>query len=99
MRADTEVIFVTHGKEVYNEDTGDWDITEDSYNDYLAYVTDTGTERMAQLYGGLRKHAKTIRLNEVIDGKFDHILIDGQKYKSDMRRIYRHKTVLEVSGV
>lgn len=99
MRADTKITFVTFGKEVYNDETGNYEWLDDVHSEYYAYVTDTGTERMTQLYGGIRKYAKTIRLNEVIDGNFDHILINDKKYKSDKRTIYRHKTVLEVSGV
>ena len=86
MRADKLITFVTHGKEEYDDNTGDYVVTDDILSEVYAYVTDTGTER-------------TIRVNEVIDGAFDHILIDGRKYKSDRRKIYRHKTVLEVSGV
>lgn len=99
MRADTEVTFVTLGKQVYDENTGDYVVTDDVINSFDAYVTDTGTERMTQLYGTVRSNAKTIRVNEVIDGKFDHIIIGGQQFKSDRRKIYRHKTVFEVSGV
>ena len=99
MRADSLVTFVTHGKEEYDDNTGDYVVTDDIVSEVYAYVTDTGTERMAALYGGVRQYAKTIRVNDVIDGAFDHILIDGRKYKSDRRKIYRHKTVLEVSGV
>ena len=99
MRADTVVTFVVLGERIYNENTGNYEITEDSYTEYYAYVTDTGAERMQALYGGLRTYAKTVRINDVIDGKFDHMMIDGRKYKSDMRRIYRHKTVFETSGV
>lgn len=99
MREDTLITFVVLGEEVYNENTGNYEVTDDSYTDYYAYVSDTGTDRMSAIYGAVRQYAKTIRINDVIDGKFDHVLIDGRKYKSDKRRIYRHKTVLEVSGV
>ena len=99
MRADRLVTFVTHGKEEYDDNTGDYVVTDDIVSNVYAYVTDTGTDRMAVLYGGVRQYAKTIRVNDVIDGAFDHILIDGRKYQSDRRKIYRHKTVLEVSGV
>ena len=99
MRADKIITFVTHGKEEYDDNTGDYVVTDDIVSNVYACVTDTGTERMSALYGGARQYAKTIRVNDVIDGAFDHILIDGKKYKSDRRKIYRHKTVLEVSGV
>ena len=99
MRADKLITFVTHGKEEYDDNTGDYVVSDDILSEVYAYVTDTGTERMAALYGGVRQYAKTVRVNDVIDGAFDHILIDGKKYKSDRRKIYRHKTVLEVSGV
>lgn len=99
MRADKLITFVTHGKEEYDDNTGDYVVSEDIRSEMYAYVTDTGTERMMALYGASKQYAKTIRVNDVIDGAFDHILIDGKKYKSDRRKIYRHKTVLEVSGV
>src|SRR5699024_7485279 len=99
MRADKLITFVTHGKEEYDDNTGDYVVTDDILSDVYAYVTYTGTERMAALYGGIRQYAKTIRVNEVIDGAFKHILNDGKKYKSDRRKIYRHKSVLEVSCV
>ena len=99
MRADKLITFVTYGKEEYDDNTGDYVVTDDILSEVYAYVTDTGTDRMASLYGGVRQYAKTVRVNDVIDGAFDHILIDGRKYKSDRRKIYRHKTVLEVSGV
>ena len=99
MRMDEKVTFVTLGEESYNEQTGDYEVTDDIYTDVYAYITDTGTDRMGVLYGGIKQYAKTIRVNDVIDGNFDHVLIDGKKYKSDRRKIYRHKTVLEVSGV
>ena len=99
MRMDEKVTFVVLGEETYNEETGNYEMTPGTETEYFAYVTDTGTERMSQLYGGVRQYAKTVRVNDVIDGKFDHVLIDGRKYKSDRRKIYRHKTVFEVSGV
>src|SRR5699024_11211245 len=99
MRADKLITFVTHGKEEYDDNTGDYWVSDDIISDVYAYVTDTGAERMVALYGGIRQYAKTIRVNDVIDGAFDHILIDVKKYKSERRKIYRHKTVLEVSGV
>ena len=99
MRADTLVKFITAGEMQYDENTGDYVQSEDSVTEVHAYVTDTGTERMNVLYAGIRRDAKTIRVNGVIDQAFDHIEIDGKRYKSDNRRIYRHKTVLEVSGV
>src|SRR5699024_10792559 len=99
MRADKLITFVTHGKEEYDDNIADYVVSDDILSEGYAYVTDTGTDRRAALNGGVRKYAKTIRVNDVIDGAFDHILIDGRKYKSDRRKIYRHKTVLEVSGV
>lgn len=99
MRLDTICTFVTFGKEEYDDKTGDWIVTDDVRTDYYAYITDTGTDRMTALYGGPMQYAKTIRLNDRVDGAFDHILIDGRKYQSDRRKIYRHKTVLEASGV
>ena len=79
MRADKLITFVTHGKEEYDDNTGDYVVTDDILSEVYAYVTDTGTDRMAALYGGVRKYGKTSRVNEVRDGAVDHILIDGKK--------------------
>ncbi|WP_020007405.1 hypothetical protein [Salinicoccus albus] len=99
MRTADKVTFVVIGKEKYNPDTGNYETSDDQYIDKYANVTDTGLQRMNVLYAGIRQRSKTVRLNEVMDGPFDHIIINGDKYQSDLRRIYRHKTVFEVSGV
>lgn len=99
MRMDTEVTFLTFGREYYDENTGNYETSDDIEEVVLANVTDTGTDRMNQLYGAVRQYAKTIRLNDRITRQIDEIYIDGRKYNSDKRRIYRHKTVFEVSGV
>ena len=56
MRADKIITFVTHGKEEYDDNTGDYVVTDDILSDVYAYVTDTGTDRMAALYGGIRQY-------------------------------------------
>lgn len=99
MRATDTVYFVVKGEEVYDDDTGNYTSTEPVKTAVSALVTDTGTERMNLLYGGIKQKAKTIRLNSQYAEKFDYIEIDGQEYQVDMARKYRHKMTIEVSGL
>lgn len=99
MRADSKVYFVTEGEPVYDPDTGDYIPGEDNKVRKFGNVSDTASERMGILYGGIKQRAKTIRLNSVYKESFDHVLIDDSKYQLDVDRHYRHKSVFEVSGV
>lgn len=99
MRATDTVYFVIKGEEVYDDDTGCYESTEPVKTAVSALVTDTGTERMNLLYGGIKQKAKTIRLNTRYEQAFDHIEIDGKEYQVDMVRKYRHKMTIEVSGL
>ncbi len=99
MRATDTVYFVVKGEEVYDDDTGNYTSTEPVKTAVSALVTDTGTERMNLLYGGVKQKAKTIRLNTHYKEKFDYIEIDDGKYQVDMARKYRHKMTIEVSGL
>lgn len=98
MRADTLVKIVTLGKMEYDYATGDHVQGESSIDEVYAYVSDTGTERMSVLYAGIKENALTVRLNQLYRKPFDHVEINGKQYTLDMRRHYRHKTVIEVSG-
>ena len=99
MRADKIVYFVVRGTEVYNNQTGSYEVTTPVKTSANALVTDTGVQRMNLVYGGIKKHAKTVRLNQQYDAKYDYIEIDGEEYQVDLRRTYRNKQTFEVSRV
>ena len=99
MRASDTVYFVVKGAEAYDEQTGNYEESEPVKTIMPALVTDTGTERMNLLYGGVKQHAKTVRLNTKYEAPFDYVEIDGKEYQVDMIRKYRHKMTLEVSGL
>ena len=99
MRAADTVYLVVKGEDTYNDDTGCYESTEPVKTAISALVTDTGTERMNLLYGGIKQQAKTIRLNSIYKDTFDYVEIDGKEYQVDMIRKYRQKMTLEVSGL
>ena len=99
MRTSDTVYLVIKGEDTYNDDTGNYESTEAVKTPIRALITDTGTERMNLLYGVVKQHAKTIRLNSIYKDMFDYVEIDGKEYQVDMIRKYRHKMTLEVSGL
>lgn len=99
MRAADTVYLVVKGEDTYNDDTGCYESTEPVKTAIRALITDTGTERMNLLYGGIKQQAKTVRFNAKYERPFDYVEIDGKEYQVDMIRKYRHKMTLEVSGL
>lgn len=99
MRTADKVYFVTRGTSLYDESTGSYIDTTPVKVEVTALVTDTGTERMSLLYGGIRQRAKTIRLNQKYVDSYDYVEINGEEYQVDLVRSYRQKMTLEVSGV
>lgn len=99
MRASDTVYFVVKGAEEYDELTGNYEESKPDKTAVPALVTDTGTERMNLLYGGVQQHAKTVRLNTKYEAPFDYVEINGKEYQVDMIRKYRHKMTVEVSGL
>ena len=99
MRADQTIYAVVEGEEIYDPNTGDYIVGEPVKTELKALVTDTGTERMNFLYGKIKQNAKTIRLNQKYTYPVDFIEIDEQSYQIDNKRLYRHKTMFEVSVV
>lgn len=99
MRTSDTVYFVVKGAEEYDELTGNYEESKPDKTAVPALVTDTGTERMNLLYGGIKQHAKTVRLNAKYTEPFDHVEIGGKDFQVDMIREYRHKMTVEVSGL
>jgi hypothetical protein len=99
VRFDTPIYFqsVVHGE--YNTTTGDYadDIVEEV--ERYASVSDTGTDTLTLVYGGLKQGSLTIRLQSVYDGIFDYIRISSKRYRVDKTRTLRHKQTFIVSEV
>jgi hypothetical protein len=95
MRYDTPVYFQTIKSE-YDSATGNTGIsilTEERRN---ASVTDSGTDTLTLVYGGIKQGSKTIRLQRPYEKPFDRIRIGEKLYQVDFSRKDRN---FVVSGV
>lgn len=95
MRYDTPVYFQTIKSE-YDSETGNTGIsvlTEERRN---ASVTDSGTDTLTLVYGGIKQGSKTIRLQRPYEKPFDRIRIGEKLYHADFTRNNRN---FVVSGV
>lgn len=95
MRYDTPVYFQTIKSE-YDSATGNSGIsilTEERRN---ASVTDSGTDTLTLVYGGIKQGSKTIRLQRPYEKSFDRIRIGEKFYQVDFSRKGRN---FVVSGV
>lgn len=99
MRFDTPIYFQSVVRGEYNTITGDYadDIAEEV--ECYASVSDTGTDTLTLVYGGLKQGSLTIRLQSVYDGIFDYIRIGSKRYRVDKTRTLRHKQTFIVSEV
>lgn len=99
MRFDTPIYFQSVVRGEYNATTGDYaDDTAEEVERY-ASVSDTGTDTLTLVYGGLKQGSLTIRLQSVYDGIFDYIRIGSKRYRVDKIRTLRHKQTFIVSEV
>lgn len=96
MRFNREIRFVkiTEG---FDPTTGDYSELDRSTETRHANITDTGTQEMVLVYGGVREGSLTIRLQGEPAAPFDFIEIDNKRYKVDKRRVLEHKTTYVVS--
>lgn len=99
MRTDTPIYFQTVKKGEYNKNTGNYAPETVTEVKQYASVTDSGTETMQLVYGGLKQGSKTIRLLNHYDEPFDRIRIGLKKYRVDMSRKLRAKQTFVVSEV
>nr|DAQ16209.1 MAG TPA: head closure knob [Caudoviricetes sp.] len=99
MRFDTPIYFQSVVRGEYNATTGDYaDDTAEEVERY-ASVSDTGTDTLTLVYGGLKQGSLTIRLQSVYDGIFDYIRIGSKRYRVDKTRTLRNKQTFIVSEV
>ena len=99
MRFDTSIYFqrITPGE--YDAITGNYSENAVIEDQRYADITDTGTDIMHLLYGGLKQGSLTIRLQAPYNLPFDHIRIGSKIYNVDRSRMLRSKQVLFVSEV
>lgn len=95
MRYDTPVYFQTIKSEFDSttHNTGISVLTEESR---YASVTDSGTDTLRLVYGGIKQGSKTIRLQRPYEKPFDRIRIGEKVYQVDFSRKDRN---FVVSGV
>lgn len=99
MRFDKPIYFerITPGE--YDASTGNYGKDTTAREERLASVTDSTTETLILVYGGIKQGSKTVRLQKHYNKPFDHIRIDGKKYQVDRERKLRVKHIFVVSEV
>lgn len=98
MRFDKIIYLVEKGTSKFDYGTGNTKVDEPIKKKFYASISDTGTERMSLLYGGVRQNALTVTLKNAVIQNIDYLEIDGKKYNIDNLTIGRNKKVLEVSA-
>ena len=97
MRYATPVYFVKETEPVYDYETGDYVDGEPIKHEAWANVSDTGTERMQLIYGGLKQGAVTVRIRNKYEKDFDYILIGDKKYRVDLSKSFRNDQAFHLS--
>ena len=95
MRYDTPVYFQTIKSE-YITETGNYGVSVLTEERRDASVTDSGTETLTLVYGGIKQGSKTIRIQRPYEKPFDRIRIGKKLYQVDLSRKGRN---FVVSGV
>lgn len=97
MRYNTLIYFQSIITGEYERETGNYaDDTTKEVKRYAA-VTDTGTDTLQLVYGGLKQGSLTIRLQQAYVDAFDRIRIGAKCYRVDKSRLC--KRVFIVSEV
>ena len=99
MRFDTPVYFQSVVTGEYDPSTGDYADDTVTEVEHYASVSDTGTDTMNLVYGGLKQGSLTVRLQTRYDGAIDYIRIGSKRYRVDMVRSLRQKQTFVVSEV
>lgn len=100
MRFDTPIYFeriVKHGE--YDASTHNYGEDTTEKEKRLASVTDSTTETLTLVYGGIKQGSKTVRLQNHYTKPFDQIRIGEKVYKVDRERKLRVKHTFVVSEV
>ena len=96
MRFDTPVYFQTVKAE-YNPSTGNYDKESPVEDVRFASVTDSTTETLNLVYGGIKQGSLTVRLQTHYNNAFDRIRIGDKYYRVDKERKLRVKHIFVVS--
>ncbi len=96
MRYDTPIFFQRVQSGAYDAASGNYG--EDTVTEEKRYasVTNTNEESLKVLYGTIKQHSLTIRLQRPYETPFDTIRVGDEIYKVDLSR--RNKSFI-VSGV
>ena len=99
MRFDTPIYFQHITKGEYDASTGNYG--EDTITEVMcrASVTDSSTQTLTLVYGGIKQGSLTIRLQNHYSKPFDSIRIGGKRYRVDAERQLRVKHVFVISEV
>ena len=96
MRYDTPIYFqnITEGE--YDTTTGNYVQDKTEETKVYANITDTKTDTLSLVYGGIKQGGLTIRLQQPFKKAFDFIRIDKKRYKTDYSRNNKIFVVSEV---
>lgn len=99
MRYDRIVYFQKITKGEYIPRTGNY--AADTVDEFpvFANVTDSSTDTLNLVYGGLKEGSLTIRLQNVYTDEIDFVRVGDKKYRIDQERRLRTKHSLVVSEV
>ena len=98
MRFDTPIYF-QRIKSEFEASTGNYNDTVAAEEKRWASVTDSGTNTLTLVYGGLKQGSLTVRLQEPYKSPFDRIMIRGKYYRVDSKRSLLTKHSFVVSEV
>lgn len=99
MRYDTPIYFQSVQQGEYDPSTGNYGEDTPIEEMRWASVTDSTTETLNLVYGGIKQGSLTLRLQNHYDKPFDCIRIGGKRYSVDKARKLRTKQVFIVSEV
>ena len=99
MRFDTPIYFQSVVRGEYDPTTGNYADDTVTEAERYASISDTGTDTLTLVYGGLKQGSLTVRLQTAYDGIFDYIRIGSKRYRVDKIRTLRLKQTFVVSEV
>ena len=99
MRYDVPVYFQSVSPGEYDALTGNYAPDTVTETMVLASVSDTATETMQLLYGGIKQGSLAVRIQNHFTTPFDSIRIGNKTYRVDKSRLLRTKQTFIVSEV